>query len=109
VSLLTIFLPFFSQTAQAASWKTRLTVVLPSPATALCFSPDAKLIAVGHSDGKVTVWETTRGELVKTLAAHAEEIRALRFAPDGAKLITLSRDNQVRLWSVFRLDTDGPD
>lgn len=100
ISLIMICLAFPSLQAMGASWKVRLTIVLPSAAVALCFSPDAKLIAVGHSDGKVTVWETTRGQLVQTLVGHSAEIRALRFAPGGAKLLTLGRDNQARIWSA---------
>ena len=100
ICLLAFCLACFGLQATAASWKARLTIVLPSSATSLCFSPDGKLIAVGHSDGKVTVWETAGGQLVSMLIGHSAEIRALRFDPKGAKLITLGRDNQARIWSV---------
>lgn len=83
-----------------AAWKARLTIVLPSSATAFSFSPDAKLIAVGHADGRVTVWETARGELVRTLTAHSREIRTLHFSPAGDKLITIGEEMQARVWSV---------
>ncbi|MFY9622606.1 MAG: WD40 repeat domain-containing protein [Pyrinomonadaceae bacterium] len=89
-----------SQATIAASWKPRLTISLPSASTALSFSPDGKFIAAGHADGKVSVCETTRGEVVRTLTGHTAEIRAVVFLPSGDRLITLGRDMQALIWSV---------
>ena len=86
--------------ASGAQWKARLTIALPAKPTAISYSPDGTLIAVGHADGRVTIWETRTGTLVRSLNAHKAGVRTLAFTFQGTKLITLGDEDLVRMWSV---------
>ena len=106
--LLTICLAAFSaQAANDLKWTARLTIALPAEAAVITFSPDASLLVVGHADGRITIWETKEGKLIKALSAHAKGIRRLGFTPRGDKLITLGQDNRARVWSVSDWDDAG--
>jgi WD40 repeat protein len=58
------------------------------------------LVATGsRGGGDVKIWNAATGENVDTLAGHAVDVTAIRFAPDG-KLLATGDDNGVcRLWN----------
>jgi WD40 repeat protein len=70
----------------------------------LRFSPDGALIASGHLDGAIRIWDTASGDLVHTLAGHDEGISDLAFIPStgsgGTNLISSSYDGTMRVWSA---------
>jgi WD40 repeat protein len=76
----------------------------PAAATAMAFRRDGRMLATGHSDRTVRLWEVTDsgGRLRKLppAAGHGGEVTALAFAPDGRTLATGSADFTVRLWDV---------
>jgi WD40 repeat protein len=61
---------------------------------AVAFSPDGKLLAVGDSynrwesnaQGRVLVWETATGRLVRTFKGHGKLVTSVAFSPDGRRL-----------------------
>jgi len=71
-------------------------------AAALClgFSPDGSLLASGHVDGAVHLWDMARGEALPVKLRHEAAATALGFSPDGATLATGSVDSNLRLWDV---------
>lgn len=83
-----------------AKWKATTVITLPSTATALGYSPDGTMIAVGDGDGSVTIWETKTGKLLKTLWAHKKQVRRVQFAASAALLVTIGDDMRARLWST---------
>jgi len=71
-------------------------------ALALClaFSPDGSLLASGHVDASVHLWDINRGHEVPVKLRHDAVVGTLTFSPDGSTLATGSVDSNLRLWDV---------
>ena len=73
--------------------------------SALAYSPDGKLLALG-SFQEVRLVEPQAGKLVATLTGEAEDVRALAFSPDGKLLAAAgglpARSGEVKIWDVAR-------
>jgi serine/threonine protein kinase len=69
-------------------------------ALSLAWSPDGALLASGHVDGGVHVWDVERGEEVPVKLRHDALVGALAFSPDGSTLATGCMDSNLRLWDV---------
>jgi WD40 repeat protein len=71
--------------------------------TALAFQPGAPLLATGHDDGIVRVWDWADRNLLHELRGHQSPISAVAFNWDRTRLATVGEDRLIRLWDV----TDG--
>ena len=69
-------------------------------ALALALGPDGKRLATGGDDGRVKLWDLTKGKLVKSLPAHKGGIHCLKFSPDGSKLCSASTDKTLHVCEV---------
>ena len=58
-------------------------VLLDESAESLAFSPNGKLLAVGHGNGKITVRSVTHGEKVAVISGHTKAVLGVAFHPDG--------------------------
>ena len=58
------------------------------------------LIACGHSDGLLTIWDYNRRCILKQSYEHNSEIRSINFSPDGKYLITGSFDHKIKIFDV---------
>jgi len=54
--------------------------------TNLSISPDGSVLATGHEDGKVRLWQVSDGELLHTLGYSRGVAGAIAFSPDGSML-----------------------
>lgn len=70
--------------------------------TDLQFSPDGSMIAVAGWSPHATaqVWHTDTGQPAGLPLAHRAHVTAIRFSPDGQKLLTLSHDTTARVWNT---------
>jgi WD40 repeat protein/DNA-binding SARP family transcriptional activator len=80
----------------------RRIVVLAAPGdvSALAFSPDGSLVATGHQDGSVRLFEADTGRQHLVLPGNACAIDDVAFSPDGTKLASTSACDGVRVWAL---------
>jgi WD40 repeat protein len=72
----------------------------------LAISPDSQTIAAGTVNGYLVLWQvknidhgqSIQIELIQTIKAHAGQINACVFSPDGQYLITGSVDGKAKVW-----------
>lgn len=78
------------------------------PITAIAFSPDGKLLAIG-SDGRdknIIIWDVAERKELRSLAGHQSDIEAVAFSSRGL-LASASNDQTIRLWRVADGKTIG--
>lgn len=68
--------------------------------TALAFQPFKPVLATGHDDGVVRVWEWADRRLLHEFRAHESAVSAVSFSWDQARLATAGEDRLVRLWDL---------
>ncbi|MBX3399640.1 MAG: WD40 repeat domain-containing protein [Gemmataceae bacterium] len=68
--------------------------------TAIAFTADGAIVASGHDDGKVRLWDSAKLEMVAELSGHPMPVSALAFSPDGRKLASAGEDRAVRIWDL---------
>lgn len=66
----------------------------------VALSPDGTLIATGHKDRIVRLWDGRTGRPRQTLAGHTGWVRRIAFSPDGQLVASASDDGTMMLWEV---------
>ncbi len=73
---------------------------LNQEALAIAFSPDNRLLALGHPHGEISILSLAEKSIIHTLVAHTKPIQNLMFAPNGTTLYSAGSDNIVRVWRI---------
>ena len=71
----------------------------PGDIAHVAFSPDGQLLA-SHVGYDIQFWQAEDGVSLAKLEGHTWYIENVAFSPDGANLISTSRDGTIRLWGV---------
>jgi WD40 repeat protein len=51
-----------------------------------------------YPENSVRLWDARTGQLIRTMAGHANAVMALAFSPDEKRLASISSDQTARLW-----------
>lgn len=73
----------------------------PATGVGVTFSPDGRFLAVGSTDGVVTVMDASTGDVVRTLEEHTAEVRDVTFSPDSDLLASTSLSGEVIVWETL--------
>jgi WD40 repeat protein len=76
------------------------TVAQPSWVTALAFRDDSRLVATGHDNGQVCLWEVAGQRFIRQFKALGFPISALAFSREGTRLAFAGEDRVVYLWDI---------
>jgi WD40 repeat protein len=76
------------------------TVPTEGGVTALRFSPDGKLLAIGGGDTIIRLWDPERAGQPRTISGHVGMVRSVVFSPDGSLLFSAADDGTARLWAT---------
>ena len=52
-------------------------------------------------DGTARLWDAESGETLDELEGHTSWVRTASFSPDGARVVTASRDSTARVWAII--------
>jgi WD40 repeat protein len=66
----------------------------------LAVSPDTKVLAIGMSTGTMELRDAGTGALRATIAAHARQVTAMAFSPDGRLVASAGHDGQAVISGV---------
>jgi WD40 repeat protein/serine/threonine protein kinase len=67
--------------------------------SALAVTPDGKVLATGHDNGRIRLWDVASGFSVSQFRGHASAISVLTFSADGGTLIA-GAGARVRSWPI---------
>ena len=92
--------------SNSSSRAARIFKAHESRIASIAFGPE-RLLATAGEDGKIKVWNLRTGRVVRTLGGSIGTVRALRFSPDGRRIISAGQDGVIRVWSFDGAFTNG--
>ncbi len=79
------------------------TIDIPSPLVSFNFSPDGQLMASGHNDRRIRIWQVTDGTLVRTIENETPgAVWSVAFSPDSQQIASAitNENGLIYLWQV---------
>lgn len=78
----------------------KVVATIPKSATAVAFSPDGSLIAVGDNAGLVSLYKSETGELQGSFNGNPTQVNELCFSRDAQHVLVAGNDNMLRIWRM---------
>ncbi|PVH19796.1 hypothetical protein CXQ85_003654 [Candidozyma haemuli] len=72
----------------------------PATVVALAFHEPTNIIAAGHNDGTIKIWDLTSGSVMVTFSGHRSSISVLQFDRTGTRVISGSADSSIIMWDL---------
>ncbi|GMH54376.1 hypothetical protein TrST_g10532 [Triparma strigata] len=87
------------------SWRVTMNFVGDSPVLAMSVARCGSYLCSGSQDGKIKVWSTHSGAVVREITGHQGPISGLEFLQEDTdysvrKIISTSGDGTVQLWNL---------
>lgn len=79
------------------TWHERARIDTRESILSLVFAPDGDTLAIGSSEGFVSLWDLATGKERSRLDERGRGVSALAYSPDGQTLAS-ARDHSVHLW-----------
>lgn len=76
------------------------TSLAPSPVVILEYHEATNILAAGHEDGTIKVWDLTSGSIMVTFLGHKSAISVLKFDRNGTRIVSGSADSSVIMWDL---------
>ena len=76
------------------------------PATALAFSSDRTLLAIGRDDRTIVIWDIKHSQVQHRLVGHTQLVSSIAFCREGQTLVSgagstaLFSSGEVKLWNL---------
>ncbi|MGV3661489.1 MAG: pentapeptide repeat-containing protein, partial [Prosthecobacter sp.] len=67
---------------------------------AVAWAPEHDVLATGHGDGLIMLWDAASGQALRTLEGHSGTVVSVAFSPDGSRIASGSSDKTLRLWDA---------
>jgi WD40 repeat protein len=90
-----------------ATWDARTgrerfaTRSLTNHATAIAYSPDSHLLAIGTEDGQVLFWDARSGVTAgQAIHVSSGNVAQISFSRDGTRMVVSSYDGSTTLWDL---------
>jgi len=91
--------------------------VLDGPSEAITFlewHPKGNVLLAGSEDMNAYMWQAAKGQFMMAFSGHTKAITAGGFTEDGKRVVTVSKDASIRIWSptlgttITRIQTGLP-
>ncbi|MER3494835.1 MAG: serine/threonine protein kinase [Mastigocladus sp. ERB_26_2] len=70
----------------------------------IAISPNNDILASGHDDKTIKLWNFNTYKLISTLTGHSQAVKSVAFSPKGNTLATASDDKTIKLWNLNTLE-----
>lgn len=83
-------------------WSILTSASFGNSVTAVEFSPDGTMLAIGTADNNVRIYNTSTWALLQTLTGHTTPIAAVSWRPDGMQLATCDSASvsNIKIWNT---------
>jgi WD40 repeat protein/serine/threonine protein kinase len=69
-------------------------------ARCLAVSPNGRLIATGHADGGIRLWDVSTQQLRRSIQEHDESVDRIAFSETSSQIVTASFDGRAKILDV---------